>query len=269
MPSKRSNKRKTKEDHELSDATTEFLARDEPRRPTKRTRGTSLSRLDDSDDDAGRDGNRGFQTWAKWLDDIKREEAAGTKKWTKAFEQKADKQDKQLRSLLQTHENDQEEQQQMLTSIFGKVYATASQLSSTGNSIREPADDGLSLVKEARDLIADSRMVVKCYTDLNESLKTHNIELPAATLKKDKQDIKELLACGREHGETIANGHLAPHTYSPPNLENGHDAHDHTAADMFQESRRTIQDSVGSVVDEQLQGFRRLVTTMSPERNRA
>lgn len=56
MP-KAANKRKTRGDDSL-DASSELLVQDGVTRPTKRSRGKSLSRLDETDDDASRGGSR-------------------------------------------------------------------------------------------------------------------------------------------------------------------------------------------------------------------
>lgn len=158
-------------------------------------------------------------------------------------------------------------------SVLKKVYSAIQPSSTqaiTGKRTAELADEEPNLLHEAHALISDSRSVIESYLGMNESLKRHKLELPAGTLKKDKQDIKEVLECGRQHGEDIAEDYLLPNTYT--SAEAGRtkiNGHQQTAAEMFQDSRKTVQDGAGAVIAQQMLGFRQLVDAIPRDRNRS
>ncbi|KAK9781036.1 putative Ribosomal protein L15 [Seiridium cardinale] len=257
---RRAGKRKN-EVNNHSDASDGLFVADEPELPAKRARGKSLSRLGESEDDASRDDKRGFQYWTKWLDKVRSEEAANSKKHTKDFKQKADKQQEQLKAFLQKQEDSLKQQQQAFDSAFKQVYSPAIQPSASLETVHSTSQ-GRALLQKAEDSIAGSLSLVRCFIDTDETLKRFRVERPevsTASIKKDKQDYMEIIACGREHGEVIAKGHLAPNTYLPPETDKSKaSGHDQTAADMFQDSPKTMHNSVGSVVAEQTAGFGQL-----------
>ncbi|KAK8129546.1 hypothetical protein PG999_001926 [Apiospora kogelbergensis] len=82
--------------------------------------------------------------------------------------------------------------------------------------------------------------------------------------KKDRKDLKEVLAKGREYGGKIAANHLAPGTFKPSDLDNVKAGeHEKRAANMFQDSRQAKpEDSWGAAAVEQFGQFKGLAESV-------
>ncbi|KAI1855323.1 hypothetical protein JX266_000188 [Neoarthrinium moseri] len=251
MPPKRGIKRKGAESPELSDGMPEFGGPDNSKRLY----------------------HRDFEDWARQMAKINRFEAAQSKEIVKKFSQKAEKHKKQLEEYLKDQEEALKKHHQRFLAAYKKVYSSVASVPPTRNSASKQAKhdvpEDADLLRQAQGIVAGCRLLIQSYKDTDEDLKTQKIELPTATWSKDKQDIKELLNCGREHGERIIEGLLAPHTYS---ASEGHEklgGHEQAAAELFAESRKKIgEDCWGSVAFEQIEGFKGLTETMAPRRER-
>lgn len=133
----------------------------------------------------------------------------------------------------------------------------------------EPAHGPQALQDDARDAVARYRDMIECFLNMDEKLKRPALETPTTTIQKDKQDFTQIMQCGRDHGEMVARGHLAPHTYSSPVKDKSESSgHEQTGATMFQATRKTVRDSIGSVIAEQKDALRQLINILPLDQSR-
>lgn len=132
--------------------------------------------------------------------------------------------------------------------VFEKLYSDASLLPEVS---REPKDktsginkEGHVLFKDAQAVISGSHSLLRQFREADKQLKDHKLELPTAKWKQDKQDIKDLLACGREYGEKLVESRLAPNTYPSPQHDrySANEKENMAAAELFKDSRKTPPD---------------------------
>ncbi|KAF3000444.1 hypothetical protein E8E14_006182 [Neopestalotiopsis sp. 37M] len=265
MAAKRNAKRKSYEEHDDSDQSVSDAdrGRGKQKRPVKRSKDESLSRLADSgDDDPGRDDSRGFQNWSQWLENLNRKEAEAGKDFIRSSEKSVRKQTEELRMRMKQGENALKAHGQIISTIVNQLYLESAQP-------EEPAHSSQTLQDQAQDAIATYRDMITRFRGMNETLhQTSPIELPADTMDKDKRDVKQIMQYARDDGEKLARGHLAPHTYESPVKDKSEiSVHEQTAASMFQASRKTVRDSVGSVIAKQKDGLRQLISTLPAARH--
>ncbi|KAI0124946.1 hypothetical protein BJ170DRAFT_685820 [Xylariales sp. AK1849] len=274
MPPKRGTKRKTSADAEQpSDASTGQSVRSEPKHPARHSRGKRLSRLEKYDEEEGRDRGRDVQQWGDWLQRINREEATKSKAELKSFVQKLDSQHQQMSAFIEKQDETLNQRNHQSKAVFEKVYSKvvppASVVTSASKKPKGTSKEEFVLFQQAQDIIRSSRSLLHWYKETDDNLKTHQLDLPTATWKKDKQDIKEILICGREHGEKIIEGNLAPDNYSPPEgSKSKANGHEQAAIGLFDESRKTVggDDCWGSVANEQIKKLKGLADTLAPKR---
>ncbi|KAK6206528.1 hypothetical protein LQW54_007711 [Pestalotiopsis sp. IQ-011] len=267
MAPKRNAKRKRDAEIEFEDDADDGAGRglspDEP--PSKRFREQSLSRLEDSDEDKedpGRDSSRAFQDWAKWLENLRKEENTESKRFIARSGGKIPKQIEQVAMLIQKHENELKAQRQTIEAVIKNFVMEITKP-------EEPAHGPQALQNDARDAVARYRDMIECFLNMGEMLKRPTLETPTTTIQKDKQDFTQIMQCGRDHGEMVARGHLAPHTYSSPVKDKPESSgHEQTGATMFQATRKTVRDSIGSVIAEQKDVLRQLINILPLDQSR-
>ncbi|ETS79061.1 hypothetical protein PFICI_08914 [Pestalotiopsis fici W106-1] len=268
MAPKRNAKRKSNEEHVNPDPSDDDVGRGRTRQKqsVKRAKGESLSRLAGSgDNDALRDDSRKYgslQSWGKWIDDISKNEEKFSKEFMSASEENVDKQTEQLKMLMKQGEDTLKGHRQKVNNIVNQLYMESTQP-------EEPLDSSGTLQDQAHDAIARYRDMIKCFRGMNETLQQKApIEVPTSTIEKDKHDIQQIMQHARDDGEKLARGHLAPYTYSSPVKDTSEiSGHEQTGANMFQASRKTVRDSVGSVIEQQKDGLRQLISTLSAAQN--
>jgi hypothetical protein len=129
------------------------------------------------------------------------------------------------------------------------------------SSPNEVSTEKPDILSQVQQIIDDSRSLSERYKTTDEALVAHQPEMSSSTWRKDKQDIKELLACGREHGERLVESYLSPDLGSPAEHDMGNPASGHSkaASELFPKSRKVMaKDTWGMVAAEQLEGFKML-----------
>ncbi|ORY64433.1 uncharacterized protein BCR38DRAFT_435092 [Pseudomassariella vexata] len=272
MPPKRGTKRKADtEPDSPSDVPNDVFVDDEPRRAThapNRARGKSLSRLAKDDDDGGYEGALDFEGWTKWLEKLSKSERRQSKNQLDNFQNKVDKQANQVRALLDTRESRMKQHNQDLAGAFGETYSAAIQPAASPHlpyqQLKGIGRERSELFHAAQAIIGDSHALLKLYKDTDEGLKSRQLETPATVWKKDKDDLKEVLACGREIGENLVERHLAPRTHSQPDPNLSKESeHFKTALELFKDSRNALEgESWGTVAAEQVKRLKNLAITI-------
>ena len=119
-----------------------------------------------------------------------------------------------------------------------------------------------------QDTLAASASLLTWHKETEEALKGQAINTSVlSTWKKDRRDVKEVLAKGREYGMKIVANHLAPGTFSPSDLDNDEAGeHEKKAASMFQDFQQPKpEDSWGPAAYEQFELFRNLAKSAHVE----
>lgn len=147
--------------------------------------------------------------------------------------------------LTITNRNSDEE---TMEEALEKTYADAMSVDApdprTGRVRKEETD----LFAACNEVIATSNKLVERFNALEAELKTHFWEHPAEKWQKDKDDLIEIMALGRKHGEKLVNNVLAP-TTSPAKLVNAKaTAHEKTASDIFQKSHKVLRGDLWGTV---------------------
>ncbi|KAK8086290.1 hypothetical protein PG994_001264 [Apiospora phragmitis] len=128
--------------------------------------------------------------------------------------------------------------------------------------LEDSRKEGDDIFQQAQDALESCTSLLAWHKATEEALKSKAVDTSIlATWKKDRSDVKELLAKGREHGGMITANYLAPGTFSPAGLNNDEAGeHEKKAASMFQGSQQTkSKDCWGPAALEQFEHFRSLV----------
>ncbi|KAI2632375.1 hypothetical protein GGR54DRAFT_583224 [Hypoxylon sp. NC1633] len=230
-----------------------------------------LSRLEEYDEDEGREGSRNFQRWADIFEKNIKVEATKSKTFMKGFEAKVKKQADRIRDYLHEQENRLDQSKDHLVTIFEKLHSAAILLDVTSGEpdgqARGGDKEGHVLFKEAQSIITGSQSLLQQFKETDEELKKHKVEFPTAKWKQDKQDMKDLLACGREYGEKLVDDRLAPSPLQP-HQPNNHKASEkeNLASYLFEDSRKELGgDTWGAVAAEQFERVATIVKTVPPK----
>lgn len=147
--------------------------------------------------------------------------------------------------LINTNRNSDEESMQ---EAVDKAYADAMAVDAPNPLTRKVRKEETDLFAACNEIIATSDKLVERFNALEAELKTHVWEHPAEKWQKDKDDLVEIMALGRKHGEKLVNNALAP-TTPPAKLVNPKaTAHEKTASEIFQESHKVPQGDLWGTV---------------------
>ncbi|KAI1106747.1 hypothetical protein F4804DRAFT_329942 [Jackrogersella minutella] len=233
-----------------------------------KTTSKRVSRLEEYDDDEGRESSRNFQRWAEIFESNTKGEAIKSKTFMKNFRAKVQKQKDRVHEYIQEWEKKLAETKDQPAKIFEKLYSAVASppgmTKGTGDESRSSSKEGHILFKETQAAISGGRLLLTRFKEADEQLKNFKLELPTAQWKQDNQDMKELLACGREYGEKLIEEKLAPTSYPSP-LADRYKANEKEkmASDLFKDSRKkTDEGDWGMVAADQVEKFTALAKTI-------
>lgn len=157
--------------------------------------------------------------------------------------------------------------------VFEKLYADAVLLPGVSGELKDKTSgtskEGHVLFKDAQDIISGSRSLLRQFRDADKQLKEHKLDLPTEKWKQDKQDIKDLLACGREYGEKLVESKLAPNTYPSPqhDIYSANEKENMGATELFKDSRKAPPDgdTWGTVAADQVKKLTAVAKTILPK----
>lgn len=143
---------------------------------------------------------------------------------------------------------DRNSDEERMEEAFDKAYADALAVDAPSPITGKVRKEETGLFAACNEVIATSSKLVERFNALEAELKTHFWEHPAEKWQKDKDDLVEIMALGRKHGEKLVNNVLAP-TKSPAKLVNAKaTAHEKTASVIFQESHKASQGDLWGTV---------------------
>ncbi|OTA94035.1 hypothetical protein M434DRAFT_384818 [Hypoxylon sp. CO27-5] len=267
--SKRGLKRKVDSQLDSDEADGLFIKNSNPKRNITRDKKKRLSRLEEYAEDEGREGSRNFQRWAEIFESNTKGEVMKSKTFVKNFGAKVKKQTDRVRDYMQ-------EQEKKLTGgskdefveAFEKLYSatvlpTGTSKVSGGKALGTGKESHV-LFKDAQAIISGGYSLLKQFMETEERLKDYKIGLPTVKWKQDKQDIKELLACGREVGEKLIEEKLAPKSYPSPKPDRYKSSEkENIAAELFKNSHKASDGSHwGVVAADQVKKFAAIAKTI-------
>lgn len=123
------------------------------------------------------------------------------------------------------------------------------------------------LFEEAESVKRGSQELLAKFERMDEMLKSQDLKLPLQAWTQDRHDYTEIMMCGREHGQQVAEGILAPGLYDePPTRSRDLTENQEIAAGLLKESKKAlVEDSWGTVFDDQLRCGVALANTISAE----
>lgn len=156
---------------------------------------------------------------------------------------------------------------------FEKLYSDAALSPVVSNDSKSKKGDasreGHALFNKAQAVVSKGYALLEQFREADKQLDGHKLQLklPTETWKQDKQDNKEILACGREYGEKLVENRLAPNAYSLPQ----HDKYsatdkEKTVAGIFKDSRKASDENTwGTIAADQVQKITALIKTVPPK----
>ncbi|KAL7624335.1 hypothetical protein AAE478_005897 [Parahypoxylon ruwenzoriense] len=236
-----------------------------------------LSRLEEYKEDEGRDGSRAFQQWAEIFAKNTEGEATKSKAFLRSFETKVKKQTERVRDYAREREEELARTKDQFVATFEELCPeTADYRGTSGepeNIARGTSKENHALFKDAQAIISGSYSLLTQFKEVDERLKTYKLESPTERWKKDRQDMRELLACGRDYGEKLVEDKLAPNTHPSP-LPDRYKASErgNMTSRLFKDSHRASdKDSWGTVAADQakrLTAVAKTIPTKDTERSR-
>ncbi|CAJ2511084.1 Uu.00g067090.m01.CDS01 [Anthostomella pinea] len=234
------------------------------KKPASNSKKRRLSRLEEYDEDKGRDGSRGFQKWAKIFNDTTATEVKASKAFLKDYKAKVKKHGEQMRDFIQQQEQTLTEVRERNAAIFDKLYSAAVPHAGAGSTDKE----GHVLFAEAQSVFSKSSTLVRQFKKTDERLEKDQLELPVDQWKQDKKILAEVLALGRKQGEELIEGVLAPDAYPTPKQDEKRMSEaEQMACEMFNGSRKALEGSNwGTAAAVQVKLYKALAMTVSPSK---
>ncbi|KAI0131300.1 hypothetical protein F4814DRAFT_445438 [Daldinia grandis] len=253
--SKRISKRKA--DHEpLSDDPEELIKESNVK---KKKTGTDrrLSRLEEYNEDEGRESSRNFQRWAEIFEGNTQGEATKSKTFMKGFATKVKNQTDKVRDYIQEQEKQLAQSNSKLAGTFRELCSGTVLSHGSDGEAPGTTKEGHILFQDAQSIISESYALLRKFNETDEQLKSYKFELPTAKWRQDKQDMKDLLSCGREYGEKLVEDKLIPRAHIPHQADRREvNEKESMALDLFKESRMALDgDTWGIVAAEQVKKF--------------
>ncbi|KAI1388294.1 uncharacterized protein F4822DRAFT_402415 [Hypoxylon trugodes] len=234
-----------------------------------------LSRLEEYDEDEGRESSRNFQRWAEIFESNTKGEVAKSKAFVKNFEAKVNKQKDKMRDYIQEQEKKLIGGKDQFAGVFERLCSAAVPFFSTpkasGDKGRGAGKENHVLFNDAQSIISGGYALLNQFREADERLKKHKIEFPTAKWKQDTQDMKELLACGRKHGVKLVEEKLDPKAYPSPEPDTYKAGEkDDLVSELFKNSRKiSLDDNWGDVAAEQMRKITDLIKTVPVKSERA
>ncbi|KAI0850203.1 hypothetical protein F5Y00DRAFT_268650 [Daldinia vernicosa] len=248
---------KRKADHEQLSDDPGALTKENNTKKKRTSTNRRLSRLEEYNEDEGRESSRNFQRWAEIFEGNTKGEVTKSKAFIKNFGAKVKKQTDKVREYIQEQEKQLAQTNGKLVETFGQLYSNTVLSHESHGEARNPTKEGHILFQDARSIISGSYALLRKFKETDEQLKSYKLELPTAKWKQDKQDMKDLLSCGREYGEKLVEDKLRPeaHILGQPDRYKDNEK-ESMASDLFKESRMALDgDTWGTVAAEQVKKF--------------
>ncbi|KAI0884689.1 uncharacterized protein GGS22DRAFT_200396 [Annulohypoxylon maeteangense] len=221
----------------------------------------NLSRLDEYEEDEGREGSRNFQRWGEIFESNTKGEAMKSKTFMKNFGERVQKQKDRVHLWMQEQDKEFAKSKGQVVAHFEETYSTAAAISLRASGVSK---EDHALFKEAQSIISEGYSLLKQFKETDEQLKNYKLDLPTAKWKQDGRDIKELLACGREHGEKLIEKKLAPKAYPSPHPDRPKvDERDNMVSELFKDSGKAEEgDNWGTIAADQMKKFSTVAETI-------
>ncbi|OTB12972.1 hypothetical protein K445DRAFT_25098 [Daldinia sp. EC12] len=217
-----------------------------------------LSRLEEYNEDEGRESSLNFQRWAEIFESNTKGEAMKSKTLIKNFSMKVKKQADKVRDYMQEQEKLLVQNSSKFVKTFEELYSATNYSYGSDGEARKTSKENHILFQDAQAVISESYALLKKFEETDEQLKNYRFELPTAKWKQDKQDMKDLLSCGREYGEKLVEDKLAPkaHILQQPHRYKSKEK-EAAASEFFKKSSkmRDEEDTWGTVAAEQVKRF--------------
>ncbi|KAK8134736.1 hypothetical protein PG984_006748 [Apiospora sp. TS-2023a] len=208
-------------------------------------------------------GPKGGNEWTEWIERIQDNEVKFCKQAMNQFytgiQMATDEAQKSLGEQIAPHQPAESEYAPILESAHEIVASLR---------LEDSRKEGDDFFQQMQDALATSASLLTWHKDTEEALKGKAIDTSMlSTWKKDRRDVKEVLAKGREHGMKIVANHLAPGTFSPSDLDNNEAGeHEKKATSIFQDFQQPKpEDSWGPAAYEQFELFRNLAKSSHVE----
>ncbi|KAI1431738.1 hypothetical protein GGR50DRAFT_677918 [Xylaria sp. CBS 124048] len=230
-----------------------------PNRKQPRRKKNRLSRLEEYDEDPGRDGSKKYQRLAKMLESCTTQETGKTKAFLREFRKNVTKQETELKAFRKKKELEFTKSQEKIDAILKEVSQELD-----GGQLGALRKEDHPLFQQARTNTEDYRSLIERFELMEEQLKGNKLDVPVARWKQDKQEIKELLVCGGRYGETMVGSALAPGSAGVGQLDASEE--NRFARELFRDCQETLDgETWGDVAESQLKQFSFMAKTMSPE----
>ncbi|KAI8634122.1 hypothetical protein F5Y19DRAFT_200310 [Xylariaceae sp. FL1651] len=230
-------------------------------RPTKAQSRSKrkLARLEEYDADSGRAGSRGFQKWAQIFETCTHGEAEKSKIFLKAFRKDVRNKEDELKAFRKLKEHEFAQDQGKFAAVFKQLCSTIAntqQPPANGRMTQQdiPRKEDHPLFKQVQAIMEDYQSLMKQFQIMEEQLKDNQIDLPVTRWKKDKHDMKDLLASGGQHGEKIVESILAPHSVPLADTDQpGTSENEQIARELFKDSYTVLEgETWGHIAEDQV-----------------
>ncbi|KAI1825722.1 hypothetical protein F4861DRAFT_500447 [Xylaria intraflava] len=221
-----------------------------PIQAQSRRKKSRLARLEEYDEDPGRDGSKKYQRLAKMLETCTTKEAGKTKSFLREFCKNVTKREAELKAFKQKKDLEFVKGQEKFDVIFKQL----SQRRADGELGALRKEDH-PLFQQARTNMEDHQSLMEQFKLVEEQLNANKLELPVARWKKDEQEIKELLSCGGRYGESLVGNALAPGSVVVVRQTEASEE-DKFARELFKGCQKALDgETWGDVAEDQLKQF--------------
>ncbi|KAI1175727.1 hypothetical protein F4777DRAFT_549044 [Nemania sp. FL0916] len=227
-----------------------------------RTKTSTLSRLEEYDEDPGRAGSKKYQRLANMLETCTTQEAAKSGVFLKEFRKEVKKKNGEIKKFRQLKEQELTKSREKTAAILRQI---PQQFSESGDGqLRTLRKENHPLFKQIQANQEDHESLLKQIELVEEQLNANKLELPEAKWNQDKKDITEILGCGSRYGEALVGNVLVP-SFTPSSVFGQPAAveKDRIARELFKGNREALDgETWGHVAEEQLKQFSAIARTM-------
>ncbi|KAI0205518.1 hypothetical protein F4808DRAFT_236734 [Astrocystis sublimbata] len=230
-----------------------------------RSKKSRLSRVEEYDEDPGRDGSQMYHKLAEVYKKCATNEEGKSKSYLKEFKRHVNDASAELKAYARQRE--QEITLDHKESIMEVLKASRPLIYGQGG--QPLCKENHRLFKAARENTEFYQSLLKHLECVEEQVRSEKPDIPVAKWKQDKEDIKEVFTYTGEYGETLIGGLLVPESAVSLAIDQSNATEkDRHVKDMFKESQEVINnDTWGQVAEEQLKQFSIMAKTARLEVN--
>ncbi|KAI0426063.1 hypothetical protein F5Y09DRAFT_351635 [Xylaria sp. FL1042] len=214
-----------------------------------RCKKSRMSRMGEYDEDPGRAGSLKYQRMANILKKVEDKSAA----FLEEFRNDVERESLQLKAFSREKEQEFVKDQEKYSAM---MYQLSHKLPDRNHGqLCALRKEDHPLFQKAQAQREDFNSLLKHFETMEEQLKSDKLELPVATWKQDKQDMKELLAYGGRYGEALLGGALAPELAASPEIDlPGTSEKDQLVKELFKDGRNVLDEETwGHLAEDQLE----------------